>query len=662
MKMQQELDSQTLAECDRLFREHQFRVYAHTDAVFAGLMLVQWLGGVVLAIWISPSAWAGDTSRTHPHVIAGIILGGIISLFPTLMAIFFPCKALTRHSIAIGQAFTSSLLIHLSGGRIETHFHIFGSLAFLAFYRDWRVLITYSAVMAADHVFRGLYWPQSVYGVLSPGIWRSLEHASWVVFEDVFLIWSCFRAQKEMREIALNQAQLQQINSSIEDRVKTRTEELDCERARVHEYAMELEAKNIQLDIERANAEAANHTKSEFLANMSHEIRTPMTAILGYAEMLLEDGDVLRAPERRIDAIRTIMRNGDHLLTIINDILDLSKIEAGKMVVETLPISLVQMLEDVRSLMQVKATAKGLALTYRFITPAPQVIHTDPTRLRQVLVNLVGNAVKFTEIGGVSIECRYLESPIPLLQFDVIDTGVGMSDKQLVNLFNPFTQADSSTTRQFGGTGLGLSISRRLAQALGGDVEVVESLPGKGTRIRFSIRANLAEGANLIQPTMGDVCVALRPKDESERSSQIAHLKGVTVLLAEDGPDNQRLISFVLRKAGAEVKVVENGRLAVEAALAAQAEGSPFDVILTDMQMPEMDGYEATALLRAENYRGPIIALTAHAMAGDRDRCMAAGCDDFATKPINRGELIDTVAKHALRGKLSPQELQVSQS
>jgi CheY-like chemotaxis protein len=183
-----------------------------------------------------------------------------------------------------------------------------------------------------------------------------------------------------------------------------------------------------------------------------------------------------------------------------------------------------------------------------------------------------------------------------------------------------------------------------------------------GTRVRFSIQANIAEGATLIQPNMGDVCVNLRPKNESAKPNQGAGIKGVTVLLAEDGPDNQRLISFVLRKAGAEVKVVENGRLAVEAALAAKAEGSPFDVILTDMQMPEMDGYEATALLRAENYRGPIIALTAHAMAGDRDRCMAAGCDDFATKPINRSELIETVAKHAPRGKLSPQDLQVSQS
>jgi signal transduction histidine kinase/ActR/RegA family two-component response regulator len=641
-----DIDSNTLTECRMLYDEHQRRVYRQTDAVFAVLMLLQWIGGVLLAIWISPRAWTGASHVTHPHVVAAIMLGGLVSVVPILLAMFHSGSIVTRHAIAIGQACTSALLVHLSGGRIETHFHVFGSLAFLAFYRDWRVLITFSAVTAVDHLWRGLFWPESVYGVLTPGVIRSLEHAGWVVFEDVFLIMSCVRAQHEMWEISLRQTQLKQVNASIEERILERTEELECERARVRGYADELEQKNQLLDVERANAESASQAKSDFLANMSHEIRTPMTAILGYAELLLEDGELVRAPERRVDAIRTIMRNGDHLLGIINDILDLSKIEAGKMLVENVPVSLIQVLEDVRSLMQVKASAKGLSLTYCFGTSVPDSILTDPTRLRQVLVNLVGNAVKFTEAGSVRIECQFIKGSAPKLQFDVIDTGLGMTPKQIDNLFRPFTQADTSTTRRFGGTGLGLTISRRLAQALGGDVEVVNSNQGQGTQIRLSIAATFSKDVAWIRPVEASNVTNAGPKKSKEIVPSAGELIGIRVLLAEDGPDNQRLISFILRKAGAEVKIVENGRLAVEAALAARDHGETFDVILTDMQMPEMDGYEATALLRAAGYRGPIIALTAHAMAGDRQRCISAGCDDFATKPINRSALIETVRRH----------------
>ncbi len=247
-------------------------------------------------------------------------------------------------------------------------------------------------------------------------------------------------------------------------------------------------------------ADAANLSKSEFLANMSHEIRTPMTAILGFADLLLEDGDVTKNPERRIDAARTIQRNGDHLLSIINDILDLSKIESGKLTFDFLDCSPQTIVEDVVSLMRVRSNAKGIALQFSYETQLPRTINSDPTRLRQILVNLVGNAIKFTEVGGVKLIVRLVGGETPRLEFDVVDTGTGVSAEQQANLFQPFSQADTSTTRKFGGTGLGLAISKRLSELLGGDVSIIESIPGVGSRFRLTIATGPLSGVELVTP------------------------------------------------------------------------------------------------------------------------------------------------------------------
>jgi len=373
---------------------------------------------------------------------------------------------------------------------------------------------------------------------------------------------------------------------------------------------------------------------------MSHEIRTPMTAILGFTENLL---DAELAESDRRQAIHTIHRNGTHLLELINDILDLSKIEAGKMDVERLRCAPCGLVAEVGSLVRVRVEAKKLAFDVEYVGAIPETIRTDPTRLRQILINLIGNAVKFTETGRVRLVVRFLEADPAMLQFDVVDTGIGMDRQHAAELFKPFTQADSSTTRKFGGTGLGLAISRRLAQMLGGDVSLVDTQLGVGTRFRATVATGSLDGVTMLTDPATATAIGQRHAPARRDGGDGVHLRGCRILLAEDGPDNQRLISHVLRKAGAEVMVVENGQLAVDVALAVHEVGEPFDVILMDMQMPVLDGYQATAALRNKDYIGPIIALTAHAMAGDRDKCLQAGCDDYATKPIQRKKLIATI-------------------
>lgn len=392
---------------------------------------------------------------------------------------------------------------------------------------------------------------------------------------------------------------------------------------------------------EKKIAKAAIQVKQEFLANMSHEIRTPMTAILGFTEILLEN----LTDEQNLAAANTIKLNGEHMLCLINDILDLSKVEAGKLEVERIACSPISLIADVASLMRLRAEEKGLGFLIRHDGPLPSIIQTDPTRLRQILINIVGNAIKFTQAGSVEIVTRLLEGPHQetKLQFDVTDSGIGIAAEKVESLFHPFTQADNSTTRQFGGTGLGLTICKRLVELLDGDISVVSTV-SKGSTFSFTVATG----------KLGEIPLNHNPHQSHDlwNQSKVGNsgegsLQDCRILLAEDGPDNQRLISLLLKKVGADVTVAKNGRIAVELASTAIQKNQPFDVILMDMQMPILDGYAATRQLRSKGYSLPILALTAHAMSGDRQKCLDAGCDDFLTKPVDRTSLIQLVAHYA---------------
>jgi two-component system, sensor histidine kinase and response regulator len=454
---------------DELFSAYQHDIHRRTDRLFAGLMAFQWLLGIAFALLVSPLTWAGAESSTHLHVWAAVFLGGAISLFPALLGLLRPGQVSTRYIIAVAQMLMGALLIHLTGGRIETHFHVFGSLAFLAFYRDWRVLIPATVVVALDHMLRGLFWPQSVYGVLVASEWRWLEHAAWVVFEDLFLVGACLRSVDEMRQRAERTA-------ALEHEVRTRQEAED--EARNTTAAMS--AVVAELRVTQRQAETATRAKSEFLASMSHELRTPLNAIILYSELLQEEAKD-GAGDGSIPDLQRIQFAGKHLLGLINGILDLSKIEAGKMGLELERFGVQPMIDELADSVGSLVQKNRNVLTVHCSADAG-TMHGDLTKTRQILLNLLSNAAKFTTEGSIRIDVqRIVLGGDAHIEFRVTDTGVGMTDEQTRIVFEPFTQADVTTTRKYGGTGLGLAIVSRFCELMGGTISV-DSRLGEGSR------------------------------------------------------------------------------------------------------------------------------------------------------------------------------------
>ncbi|RYZ72608.1 MAG: response regulator, partial [Proteobacteria bacterium] len=382
-----------------------------------------------------------------------------------------------------------------------------------------------------------------------------------------------------------------------------------------------------RLDETRRQAVAANRSKSDFLANMSHEIRTPLNAIIGFSEFLI---DPMTDEEEKVRFAETIKRNGQLLAQIIDDILDLSKIEAGKVELERIPCSLSLLVSDIHALFTLESQKKGVSLTIESEPHIPDQILSDPTRLKQIIVNLVGNALKFTQQGSVGLRLFTNESDNgrKFLQISVTDTGRGISQEQRVRLFQPFMQADESTTRHYGGTGLGLILSRHLARALGGELILLRSEIDQGSTFQVTVPLDV---------TATPSAQTAREKSECNSLGEKV-FTGLTVLVTDDTTDSRMLLGRVLMREGAGVDFAIDGKEAIE-----KIEANSYDMVLMDIQMPVMDGVEAIRELRRRGYTKPVVALTAHALHDEKKKAMAAGFTAYLTKPINRPELISTV-------------------
>ncbi|MDG3005851.1 hybrid sensor histidine kinase/response regulator [Paludisphaera mucosa] len=725
-----------------LFAEHSRRIARRADRLFAALLLSQWAAALGVALAISPLAWAGESSRIHVHVWTALFLGGLIAAPAAWLAIMLPCRASTRYVVAAAQMFMGALLIHLTGGRIETHFHIFGSLALLAFYRDWKVVAVGSAVVVADHVLRGAFWPRSIFGTETPGAWRWVEHAAWVAFEDAFLIPHCLRGTAEMHEVAAQRARVEIAAARVEAEVVARTAELaaatalaeqgeerfrgafdsaaigmalvapdgrwlkvnealceivgypsgellgrtfqdvthpedvdaDREEARrllagdTPSYRMEkrylhkdgrvvwvmlsvslvrdgegaplhfvsqiedVTARRLfEVELRRARDEAmdASRAKGEFLANMSHEIRTPMNGILGMTELALDTE--LTAPQR--EYLGLVKASADSLLAVINDILDFSKIEAGKLRLDPEPFALRDHVDETLKTLAPRAHSKGLELSARIAPGLPDALEGDSGRLRQILVNLVGNAVKFTEAGevAVSVDAWELEPTRPAdevgLHFSVRDTGIGVPREKQEGIFEPFEQADGSTTRRYGGSGLGLAITVKLVEMMGGRIWV-ESKPGEGSTFHFTACMPAQRG-----------CPKVRGEARPER------LLGLRVLVVDDNRTNLRILEELLLHWGAEPTSAAGGAAGLGALRAAKSSGRPFSMVLLDCMMPDLDGYAVAEWIKADPGLAEthVVMLTSNDESGKAALCRSLGIAARLTKPVRRSELFATI-------------------
>ena len=448
--------------------------------------------------------------------------------------------------------------------------------------------------------------------------------------------------------------QLAEFNRDLEQKVMDRTESLQKQTSDLEQTADELRLAQRELERARNEAENANQTKSDFLARMSHEIRTPISAVMGYTELMLSG--IVTDPKDCRDKLETINSNGKHLLNLVNDLLDIAKIEADMLAVEAIPCSPAKIIHRTYQSAQSQALQKGIEFRLCFDSAIPKTMVSDPTRLTQIVTNLLSNAIKFTHHGSVVATVRRSQiDGEDQLEIEIRDTGIGMTEEQIGKIFDPFVQADTSTTRQFGGTGLGLSITRQLAQLLGGNLSV-ESTLGEGSTFRTTIPVIAIENTLIEWIELDRIDDLLKHEDETTLVK--GNLSGIHVLIVDDATTNQEMISYILSNSGAKTTIAENGREAIDLI----ESGYEFDVVLMDMQMPVMDGKLATRILRAEGFAKPIIAITANTMKGDEEKCIAAGCSGYMSKPIDTSQLIKKVCQFVERDTIEsapPSEVSV---
>ena len=671
-------------------------------------MLFQWLGCIVIALLVSPRTWDGVSSQIHIHVWAAILIGGAISLFPVWMTRVWPGSFATRNVIAVAQMLMSALLIALTGGRIETHFHVFGSLVILSFYRDWRVLLPATIVVALDHFLRGIYLPYSVYGVLSASPWRSIEHAGWVIFENVFLVISCFRSIREMRFIAnrtaaleasdqrsrqlfddapigmavvaLDNEKFKQVNGRFtemfgysaaqlstqtvldvthpDDLAETErlvkamaegTERCTVEKRYLRKNGDTLwatrtaciirdkdrtpreflimveditERKRAEAALREAKKEAdrANHAKSEFLSRMSHELRTPLNAILGFGQLLERQNPTVQQRAR----VEHIMSAGRHLLNLINEVLDISRIEAGHLQLSLEPVAVAEVLEEALDLMRPLAADREMELVVGDEFESDLHLLADRQRLKQVLLNLLTNAVKYTAVGGrvaISLE----RSPLARTRLIVTDTGAGIATEKLARLFTPF---DRLGVEQSGveGTGLGLALCQRLMHAMGGDIGV-QSAVGKGSAFWIEL------------PAIESPLSAL-PRDR-RAAADLPATEGGKILYIEDNLSNLTLVEQMLaEQPHIELLTAMQGDWGIDLARKHRP-----DLILLDLHLPDLRGHQVLARLRQDKLTReiPVVVISADATRRQIQRLMAAGARNYLTKPLDIGEFFRVI-------------------